>query len=974
MSSFAPDFPHGRRHPADVGQEQASDRKPNVGISASLLSAGKAAVAPNGVPMPPLLEPFHPHEAAALAADMQRPLERYNTLNSSGGVSEVTASPSEAKLARCLSQRAGCIHVCGPDGALETLYISAADSPEAIERCLRAAFGMPYYSEGGSRPGAAYMPLLLRDEYGRAVPLGPTLLGDAQGQAAGDYPTYWVKQPAAKPHLDCAAPAGMRDAGRAPSGSLLSEHLRGRYTLAEGESDSWSGPSTWPVPPVHPRPLAINIEPPSEASVPHFPNQTEPALSHIASVRSENSKACLPNAVALNGGGILDDNYVEVCTKSIPAATILPTPEWMSTMALQDEFTFWTELASKRRGWDEIRNHLEELETSSSKKHATSTLNSEFLSTQTEVLQGRNAKSFRSRLEQLQQSAMLDTCPQHIERLYKSWAQKDGILRRETLLKRLDKRCGISLTEEELHEALERVQRRFSGPTNFPGRPHDGPAQPPAGSRAVTPQVFASLWQRLALGTICYASHGEAHDSVGTIEMIEYDEHCISGVGERIPENKLLFGGRQRDRHVGQVDAVTHPAQRSAATRWAIIDSPSQALIKRLGVKFWLHPLAVEDAINAASLGTTKIDRYRHQYFISLEVYAYQDFDDVDELSGIDRLESSARFAYSARLRRPLPRSPVEVGPRITRSTVSFLATGNPPTSSHTRTTRDWMLAIVNNPERQIREDPLDRFDCNRMAARKIIRHIKDDLISCKRQREYQADFLLYSVIHRAVSEMTPIYNAYGRRLRWMQDELDLGKLSDPQEYVEEVARVRLELQQLRQWSGQLKTIVHHLEGDCRGTTDAANEMLWNFGADSRGQGKSMLIFLRHTQDDIDQVVDRLSVLDDVAANFTAAIDRLKSNFMNQILFLLTGATTVFLPAQFLAGVYGMNFVGEDGEPAVPELTWGKEGYLFFWIMAGTMFVTGVVVVLCAMKCPALRKHRGQGPLCCPCCKRRKRA
>eukprot|EP00420_Gonyaulax_spinifera_P000969 CAMPEP_0197936986 /NCGR_PEP_ID=MMETSP1439-20131203/115825_1 /TAXON_ID=66791 /ORGANISM="Gonyaulax spinifera, Strain CCMP409" /LENGTH=42 /DNA_ID= /DNA_START= /DNA_END= /DNA_ORIENTATION= len=41
---------------------------------------------------------------------------------------------------------------------------------------------------------------------------------------------------------------------------------------------------------------------------------------------------------------------------------------------------------------------------------------------------------------------------------------------------------------------------------------------------------------------------------------------------------------------------------------------------------------------------------------------------------------------------------------------------------------------------------------------------------------------------------------------------------------------------------------------------------------------------------------------------------------MNNMIFVLTAATAVFLPAQFFAGVYGMNFVDEDGRPTIPEL------------------------------------------------------
>ncbi|CAE8630630.1 unnamed protein product [Polarella glacialis] len=50
---------------------------------------------------------------------------------------------------------------------------------------------------------------------------------------------------------------------------------------------------------------------------------------------------------------------------------------------------------------------------------------------------------------------------------------------------------------------------------------------------------------------------------------------------------------------------------------------------------------------------------------------------------------------------------------------------------------------------------------------------------------------------------------------------------------------------------------------------------------------------------------------------------------LNRILFVLTTGTFIFAPMQFLAGVFGMNFVDEEtGKAGIPELLW-KHGYSF---------------------------------------------
>ena len=51
-----------------------------------------------------------------------------------------------------------------------------------------------------------------------------------------------------------------------------------------------------------------------------------------------------------------------------------------------------------------------------------------------------------------------------------------------------------------------------------------------------------------------------------------------------------------------------------------------------------------------------------------------------------------------------------------------------------------------------------------------------------------------------------------------------------------------------------------------------------------------------------------------------------RDNRMNDVMYALTVVTTIFLPGQFLAGVYGMNF------EHMPELDY-TYGYPVFWVV-----------------------------------------
>ena len=54
---------------------------------------------------------------------------------------------------------------------------------------------------------------------------------------------------------------------------------------------------------------------------------------------------------------------------------------------------------------------------------------------------------------------------------------------------------------------------------------------------------------------------------------------------------------------------------------------------------------------------------------------------------------------------------------------------------------------------------------------------------------------------------------------------------------------------------------------------------------------------------------------------------------MNKLLYLLTLVTAMVIPIQTLSGIFGMNFVKDDGSPNMWELN-HESGYIFFWVLA----------------------------------------
>lgn len=652
----------------------------------------------------------------------------------------------------------------------------------------------------------------------------------------------------------------------------------------------------------------------SSSPPPRAPSQNEPP-------------SCPPSAKSTTSATMTAEHLALPLVKVVPSAA---NQEWNAKPAVEAECHFWCSLAASAG----VRSHL--LETC---EKPSASLAGKL---------NRSSTMVTIAPDSFWDLVPFDTNPQRIDNLFDAWSTRvpvagkagandllDRQLSKAALRERLSRDCGINLSDVDLEEALRHVCRRFAGGS---GAEESSPTVPRV--------VFASLWQRLILGAVCRGLV-DLEDSASELgpraqprhtRVVEYNDTVLHS--RFVSELELLFGGRERN--VSSLDAHT--------TRWAIIENAPPETLLRLAVKFFLHPMATDDILDAAREGITKIDRYRHQYFVSLEVYSLSP-------EGADPKDAK--------------KEPPRVNTHIRRSTMFLVATGNPPTRTRS-SSRDWLLSIL-DMEHMHKADPLNRFSSDPGAAMKLIDDVRAELRAHGRVRENEADFLLFAIIDRAASEMTAIYNAYGRRLRFLQECLNKNQQSTRFAYADEASKVRLELQELRQWVGQLKLIMNHLETDCNGdagtdgTFGSGKESVpWNFGAHSRGDGRSMLLFIRRTQDSLDQTVDRLQMLDDFAKQFGEEFAKHQGAFQTKTVFLLTCATAVFLPGQFVTGIFGMNFQDESGTPTIPELNW-QRGYLYFWCVVGILISCGLIIMGCWL-C-----NRGQVPTCRRCgCRRRR--
>jgi Mg2+ and Co2+ transporter CorA len=126
-------------------------------------------------------------------------------------------------------------------------------------------------------------------------------------------------------------------------------------------------------------------------------------------------------------------------------------------------------------------------------------------------------------------------------------------------------------------------------------------------------------------------------------------------------------------------------------------------------------------------------------------------------------------------------------------------------------------------------------------------------------------------------------------------------------EPVKDLHRIRREMRMLVEWIGPSRSVINKLIDE-----NASKPNLQNHYHDTR--------------DDLQFIQERLSYILSWCDSLTDTFQTTSSHQMNRVMYLLTLVTTIFVPAQFLSSVYGMNF------DQIPELHW-KYAYALFWIV-----------------------------------------
>lgn len=182
-------------------------------------------------------------------------------------------------------------------------------------------------------------------------------------------------------------------------------------------------------------------------------------------------------------------------------------------------------------------------------------------------------------------------------------------------------------------------------------------------------------------------------------------------------------------------------------------------------------------------------------------------------------------------------------------------------------------------------------------------------------------DELAYETIDALLDEYFPAFESYGEWLERIEDELIDGHLQNTLENIRTIKREILALRKALWPTREVVSALIHDEGDL---------------VSDRVQ-----IYLRDCHDHVFHLIDLAETYREITAEISDIYVSAVSARLNETMKVLTIIATIFIPVNFLASLYGMNF--DPASPFnLPELKW-RYGYLY---ALGLMATTALVMLV----------------------------
>ncbi|EGZ29100.1 hypothetical protein PHYSODRAFT_552568 [Phytophthora sojae] len=326
-----------------------------------------------------------------------------------------------------------------------------------------------------------------------------------------------------------------------------------------------------------------------------------------------------------------------------------------------------------------------------------------------------------------------------------------------------------------------------------------------------------------------------------------------------------------------------------AAVRWINVKGINTLLIRRLSVRYRLHPLAIEDTLGP-DVKRPKYVKFDEHSFLILQTLHPRNMALVKSYQQMFR---ASQFVL------PEDDDPFD---KMSAGELELRL-------------KELNVGHVMSPPQQLSLYVMEGVLISVQGENTLWSALKRRLhVSYSKVRQHSTAFLMYTIMDVCVNELSPISQTFGAKLLMLERLMML----QPRYF---------DLGRIAACSKQIKGLQVH----CRPMREVISKLI----SSDDYQGETLQYFadvqehLTTIEEECERNLDRCNGLVDEFNNARASQQ-------NDVSYILALIAAIFLPAQFLTGVYGMNF------PYIPEQTY-YYGYFIWWAIM--LVVAGLIVL-----------------------------
>eukprot|EP00300_Choanocystis_sp_HF-7_P019684 c20402_g1_i1.p1 GENE.c20402_g1_i1~~c20402_g1_i1.p1 ORF type:complete len:680 (+),score=176.76 c20402_g1_i1:167-2206(+) len=447
---------------------------------------------------------------------------------------------------------------------------------------------------------------------------------------------------------------------------------------------------------------------------------------------------------------------------------------------------------------------------------------------------------------------------------------------------------AIGLTREEFKAALKKIRIEFVGRSPDEKESHFRDffhAIDQDNSGTITPEEFRAM-KNIKLAMLSLRESDQPNSHIRILDMVPHPER-LQTLDTKDSEEEFLFGHRNT----------------KCCMRWVLLQDSCKSNILKVAVKYSIHPIATEDFLTLRSQKAT-IKAYHPHHFVVLPCFSLsrellQTTNNFRGNRSAENLDVQATGLYR------------DLQENILVCNAALLVSGAPKFETIITTNSEWVHFCRCDCVGDRCKVPLsDESNTSVSIFDKLIKRATSGH-DIARQDQNMSDWWLYEIIDFVVDSYNPVVDAYQVLVDIIYTQLTTNEERVDRGAIKALLFMRQDLVCLRASLRPIQAVIHRIivHPDFAQVTH----------------------FLRDVEDNVVIALEQIHGMLETCQLMQEQYSNFRESRSTDNLFLLTTVTFVFIPSQFLTGMFGMNFAGPNGS-TIPLMK-DKNGFVYFWVL-----------------------------------------